>query len=196
MEQSLSSCKTDIRNKLKAGNIENLISALGALYILNIYYKNEIYQYVSSDLFDNRLGSEIFAATLVDAANKSISIDDSDNSIDSNEKTKLTSALCIIKYTDKSWEEMHDALTKYNSNLIEELIKEPEFKRRLGVEIYNKGEAEISDIFQTLVKEMQIEYIKKHPPLDFGKKMSNSKKEVILNKGKNVYITKNSEIYN
>ncbi len=36
------------------------------------------------------------------------------------------------------------------------------------------------------------EYIRKHPPLDIAKKMSNAKKEVILNKGKNVYITKNS----
>lgn len=188
--------KHDRRNNLDKGNIENLILALGALYILNIYYKDEVYQYESNGSFDNRLGSDIFAATFADAANTSISIDDSDNSIDNNEKPKLTSALCIIKYTDKSWEEMHDALTEYNSTLIDGLIKEPEFKRRLSIEISNKGKSEISNIFQSLVNEMQIEYVRKHPPLDFGRKMSNARKEVILNKGKKVYITKNSEIHN
>ena len=188
--------KHDRRNNLYKGNIENLISALGALYILNIYYKDEVYQYESNGSFDNRLGSDIFAATFVDAANSSISEDDSDNSIDNNEKLKLSSALCVIKYTDKSWEDMHTALVEYNSTLIDGLIKEPEFKRKLSVEIANKGESEISNIFKSLVEKMQMEYVKKHPPITFGKIMSNAKKEVILNKGKNIYTPKQLKVVN
>jgi len=182
--------KHDRRNNLKDGNIKNLILALGALYILNIYYKDEIYQYESNKSFDNRLGSDIFAATFADAANSSISEDDSDNSIDNKEKIKLSSALCVIKYTDKSWEDMHDALLKYNSTLINNLIKEPDFKRKMTMEIANKGESEISNIFKSLIDKMQIEYVKKHPPIIFAKTMSNAKKEVILNKGKNIYTPK------
>lgn len=188
--------KHDRRNNLKKGNIENLISALGALYILNIYYKDEVYQYKSNGSFDNRLGSDIFAATFADATLTAINEDDSDNSIDSNEKLKLSSALCIVKFDDKSWEEMHDALAEYNSTLIDGITKEPEFKRKLSMEIADKGESEIGNIFNSLVKDMQIEYIRKHPPYAFGNKLNNAKKEVILNKGKNIYTSKQYKVVN
>lgn len=179
--------KHDRRNNLEKGNIENLILSLGALYILNIYYKNEVYQYESSASFDNRLGSDIFAATFLDAANSSISIDDSDNSIDSNEKEKLTSALCIIKYTDDSWNLMHDELSRYNSDIISYLTNLPEFKRKMKKEISDNGIENVSSIFQTLVNSEQQNYVRKHPPITLGRTISNAKKEVILNKGNNIY---------
>ena len=50
---------------LKMGNIEDLLHAMGALFILNLYYKEEVFfigrVYMSSNEFDIRAGSDIFS---------------------------------------------------------------------------------------------------------------------------------------
>ncbi len=184
--------KHDRRNNLKKGNIENLIQALGALYILNIYYRNDIFEYgtISSpnSFFDNRLGSEIFAATFADTSKASIGIDDSDAAIDNEEKEKMSTALCIIKYTDEAWKNMHDALATYNTEIISEVIKDPMFIEKFNERIIaSTDDKEI--ILKSLLEEMQIDYIRKNPPRNFVNKISTGKKEVILNKGQVIYKT-------
>lgn len=62
--------KHDRVNSLKLGNIGNLIRALASLYILNIYYRNEKYELgtmLHSTPFDTRMGSNIFAVSIVRA---------------------------------------------------------------------------------------------------------------------------------
>ena len=113
--------KHDRRNNLMKGNIGNLIKSLGALYILNIYYRNDRFEYgtplAPDKFFDNRLGSDIFSATFIDASKASIDADATDASIPDDEKAKLDSALCIIKYTDESWKNIHNAFDDYNNSL-------------------------------------------------------------------------------
>lgn len=49
---------------LKKGNLKNLIRALGGLYILNIYYRDAIFQLGKDETgtnFDSSLGSELFS---------------------------------------------------------------------------------------------------------------------------------------
>lgn len=184
--------KHDRQNNLKKGNLENLIYALGALYILNIYYRNETYEYgttnLPNSLFDNRLGSEIFAASFADASKASIGNDENDTAIDKAEREKISTALCIIKYKDDEWKKIHEELKKYNNQLINGLIKEPEFTNKLKERI-NIPNVDIKTIFESLIGEMQIDYIKKNPPINFGKILINGKKEVILNKGQEIYKT-------
>lgn len=185
--------KHDRREKLSMGNIGNLIQALGALYILNIYYRDEIFEYGTmlspNKLFDNRFGSEIFAASFVDASKASIGTDATDNSIPNDEKEKMTSALCIIKYTDDAWENVHNAFSAYNSSILDGLIKTPKFVQQLNERIIGHTEdiEYIGSIVKSLITEMQLDYIKENPPKHFGNIMLRSEKEVVLNKGQIIY---------
>lgn len=182
--------KHDRRNALEKGNIENLIHALGALYILNVFYRDDVYEYGTvnepNNFFDNRLGSNIFAATFADASKASISSDDSDNAINKDERDKLSTALCIIKYTYAAWENMHNAFNTINDKVISGLINDSEFIKKLNEKIKNSPE-NIKTVVPSLINEMKFDWIKKNPPIDFGRIMISSKKEVVLNKGQVIY---------
>ena len=188
--------KHDRRNNLSKGNIENLICGLGALYILNIYYRDVVLNDKNDETFenfDNRFGSDIFAASSADASKASIGIDDSDNSIDNKERSKLDTALCIIKYTDDSWKEMHKELKEYNDRIKKELISEPQFIKKIN-EKMNNSSGDMNKIdFKSLYEEMQIEYIKQRPPIKLARLISSGKKEVVLNKGQVIYKEKSLE---
>ena len=68
-QQAYQAVKHDRINNLKSGNIGNLILALGALYILNIYYREATFESVADKDASNvdwGLGSEIFAVKKAD----------------------------------------------------------------------------------------------------------------------------------
>ena len=164
--------------------------ALGALYILNIYYRDDVLEYgtinLPNNLFDNRLGSDIFAATFADASSVPIGEDDSDTAINDVERNKLDSALCIIKYTDDAWRNMHEEFIKYNNDVIIGITKMPEFVQKLR-ERCGKNTVDVANVAISLIKELQIDYIRKNPPRNFTKAILNGNKEVILNKGQVIY---------
>jgi hypothetical protein len=93
---------------LKKGNIKNLLKALGALFILNVYYKNEVFELKRDShatTFPINLGSDIFAIKL----HRWFSYDGNFNygkSEDFNECVYWT------KYTDDSLEENRKATTE------------------------------------------------------------------------------------
>lgn len=182
--------KHDRRNSLKKGNIENLIHALGALYILNIYYKDDIFKYKDSEYqnnsFDVRLGSEIFAATVIDASKASVGIDDSEKAIDDIERSKKSTALYIIKYTDEIWQNMHEEFVKYNTKIAKGLINSPEFIKGLKTKVTTPND-DIVEICKSLMEKLQKGYIQKNPPMYLARMMSKGDKEVILNKGQTIY---------
>lgn len=63
-QQAYQAVKHDRINNLKRGNIGNLLQALGALYILNIYYRNAKFETMAdkdASNIDWGLGSEIFS---------------------------------------------------------------------------------------------------------------------------------------
>ena len=180
--------KHDRKNSIKEGNIENLIKGLGALYILNLYYKDETlnYKFNNENFFDNRLGSDIFAVSCADASKASIGIDHGDTSINKEEREKLDTCVYVIKYTDTSWEEMHKELIDYNQSIITEITKKPEFQKKLSKKITNSSTT-IEKAVKELISEMQNEYIKHNPPIKLGRMISNGKKEVVLNKRQVIY---------
>lgn len=181
--------KHDRRNNLSKGNIENLIGALGALYILNIYYKDEVFEYGTNsspnDIFDNRLGSDIFAATFADASNIPIGVVVNDDKIQQDEKEKIPTALCIVKYKDDSISEMQKELIAYNSSARESVINDPNFLKELNKRVDNIDN--VQEITTKLFKEMQSDYVSKNPPMKFGNMIMNAKKEVVLNKNQRIY---------
>ena len=96
--------KHDRVNSLNKATIKNLLDALGALFILNLYYINKEYKYNSSTInnkkFDSRMGSDLFSIKCFSATGLTCSLNMGDHSIisDISEKNK-----CI--YIDKETEE-------------------------------------------------------------------------------------------
>lgn len=99
---------------LKKATIENLLYAMGALYILNLYYKDQkidigrVYQ--SDHDFDNRVGSNIFSVCCYRATTLSMSPHMGDHCIVTEHGDELNKAIYIIKYDDKSFKEMHKSI--------------------------------------------------------------------------------------
>lgn len=99
-KQAYQAVKHDRRNSLKKASIENLLHALGALYILNLYYRDERTDigrvYLSDHNFDNRSGSEIFSAHYCHATCLSMSPHMDDSCIDPPLGDELEKSIYII----------------------------------------------------------------------------------------------------
>jgi hypothetical protein len=84
---------------------------MGALYILNLYYKDERIDigrvYLSDNDFDNRVGSEIFSAHCCRATCIAMRHEMDDSCIVSPLEEELDRSIFIIKYDDESFREMH-----------------------------------------------------------------------------------------
>jgi len=84
-KQAYQAVKHDRRNSLKKASIENLLHALGALYILNLYSRDERTDigrvYLNDHNFDSRVGSEIFSAHYCRATGLSMRPNMNDNCI-------------------------------------------------------------------------------------------------------------------
>jgi len=109
---------------LSAGNIANLIRAMAALYILNLYYRNEKYNLgtVMNTLpFDSRMGSDIFSVNLAHAEECSFDENMSDESINDIVKNELDSAIYVQKFTDEAFKLLHQTMIEYNNTARERL---------------------------------------------------------------------------
>lgn len=85
---------------LKKGNIKNLLRALGALFILNLYYKSEVFNFEKDHLattFPINMGSDIFAIKL----HKWVGYDGNHNY---QKAEDIEECIYLIKYTDDSLE--------------------------------------------------------------------------------------------
>lgn len=132
-KQAYQAVKHDRRNSLKKASLGNLLQALGALYILNLYYKDEKTDigriYLRNHDFDNRAGSEIFAAFSCQATAISMSTHVNDSCIFAIKEDDIDKAIFILKYDDISYKEMHknfclDAkITEQNFNSSKEIAE-------------------------------------------------------------------------
>ena len=110
-KQAYQAVKHDRRNSLKKASIENLLHAMGALYILNLYYKDETIDigrvYLSDHNFESRAGSEIFSTSYYQATGISMNKHMDDTCIQPPADGDLDKSIFVIKYDDKSYMEMH-----------------------------------------------------------------------------------------
>ncbi len=141
-KQAYQAIKHDRHKCIKRATLKNLLHALGALYILNLFYKNERTDigrvYLSDYSFDNRAGSDLFSAFTYSATSLSMSNHMDDSCINPSLNEKIDDAIFIIKYENKSFEEMHkcfcldekETKRRFNNNskISQFLIEHPEYK--------------------------------------------------------------------
>ena len=176
--------KHDRRNNIEKGNIKSLIRALGALYILNIYYKEISITGLKSDYLrsdnDERLGSDIFSVRVFDATKLISKNQNYYNSLSDEDKRLFDKSIIIYKYPDTAYESVLNAIDDYNSILNKKVIDEI---KKQKIKIEKLTDDEITDI----ISDKKTEIIKKLPPVELGKLMSNSEREIILNKNQDLY---------
>lgn len=185
--------KHDRKNCLKDGNIKNLLSAMAALYVLNIYYIDEVFDYGTinniNKMFDNRLGSELFAASIADATiNVSIGMGLTDSAISDETKEKIRSSICIIKYTASSWKIINETLDKDNERLKNALMKSKNFIDYIAQNPDKISDMKSENLMSVVSRFLGPDYISQHNSLNnFGIEFNNAQREVVINKNQIIY---------
>ena len=110
--------KHDRSKSLEFGSVRNLLDVVAALFILNIYYKDEIIHLGNDSTgnnFDASLGSIIFNLKIYIDENKNI-----DNIIIRN--NELDSCIYVLRYTDDSIQEVNNSQKEIQMNRLKEVI--------------------------------------------------------------------------
>ncbi len=185
-QQAYQGIKHNRNQNFQKGNIKNLLEACGALYLLNLYYKNETYPLekdIFGDKFDNNLGSNIFSIKINKYNQVSF-----EGKYPKNEDYENTTYL--IQHTDESYKDYSSVIVSIGNEI--DSLNELEIPSKLG-EISEKYKninyeqmsedlpEEIKKIaeeisFNNQVKVMQRNYSK------FNDIYSKSKYEAVLNK--------------
>lgn len=125
-ERAYQAVKHDRYSSVSCGTIKNFIHALGALYLLNIYYKNQRLSLKYSELskLDFSFGSNVFSLEkpsdeyVIDVINgKEIS-----GFLQSKESPY------ILKYTDEKYREILEENLKSNKQRTDYILSQPEIK--------------------------------------------------------------------
>ncbi len=186
-KQAYQAIKHDRKNSLTKANICNLIHSMGALYILNLYYKDDIVDigrvYLNDINFDCRAGSEIFSTSTVRATSLSMSKDMNDSNIQGLSESDLEKSIFIIKYDDKSFIEMHE-------NYLKDLkITEQNFMNSKEIQtcLENYPELQLKSIHQACFEIGGIGLLNRIVCSKHAMQLKNHRMEAKLNKHKNIY---------
>lgn len=113
--------KHDRINNLKQGNIGNLILALGALYILNIYYRDAKFETVAdkdASNIDWGLGSEIFSVKVSHESGGA------SNDKIYEKKADYDECIYLVKHTDKTALAFMQVMQRVNNSINENALNE------------------------------------------------------------------------
>lgn len=135
-KQAYQAVKHDRKKSLSKANIENLIHALGALYILNLYYRDERIDigrvYLGDHYFDDRVGSDVFSVHSCRATGLNMSDHLDDSCIFPSLESELDESIYIIKYDDNSIKEMHKNFCLDSAITRQRYSDSPEIKKYLA----------------------------------------------------------------
>lgn len=133
-EKAYQALKHDRYTSLDRGTVKNLIHAMGALYLLNIYYRDiKLYtKFLEVSKLDLSLGSSIFSVKQPDQNNvaRIINYEDLTDILESGDSP------FILKYTDSCYKQVLEANQKERVELVGYLndqpeLKEPDFLQKL-----------------------------------------------------------------
>lgn len=124
-KQAYQAVKHNRSQSLKDGNIKNLLHALAALFMLNIYLKDEVYDLKKShntDSFPLNLGSDIFSVKIHNWASY-------DGEHNYHKKEDFDECMYIVRYTKDSLEKNKEAIYQMHVKIQETFKQHPKFLR-------------------------------------------------------------------
>lgn len=160
---------------LQLGSIQNLFGITSALYILNIYYKDQVYKLGkdSQDLnFPINLGSSIF----------SIRFHDGGSGENFNKGKDIEECIYTSKSTDSTFKILKEACDKQRETQQKLLLKNPKFLKFLSSYDPNSNK-ELPDAFKILGDEEHRKIFRESFKIaNFNSAVEQLKHEAVLNK--------------
>jgi hypothetical protein len=170
--------KHDRGNSLHFGSLKYLFDITSALFILNIYYKNEtidLNQDGAATSFPVNMGSELFSIKLHKSCNVG-------TNIGYRKQSDFDECVYLMKYTDESDKNVREELANVLKRLPEVAINHPKFLQYVTKNMVSIATIPpINNLFDIFSKDEFAEIAK--GSLNVGV-FSNAKYEAILNKDK------------
>lgn len=188
-KQAYQALKHDRYGALKKwGNIECLINALGALYLLNLYFKDTVYQLKEGlESFDARVDSDVFSVFTFDASNFTMSPGKMDDScIRKKPEDCLERAAYIIKCTDEHFLNLHEAIKKDDEEMRKKIINSPKVLQYFREHPEYKPDSLMNILVDAIGKEGLGQFISTK---NFMPQLRVKKLEAVINKHRNIYPT-------
>ena len=186
-QQAYQAVKHYRTRSIKKATIANLLNALGALYILNLYYSDESF-WSETPIKDRReyaVDSKIFTPFVFDASHISMCSEMSDASIKNDTDPTLVESIFIKKVREEAFREIHGAYCKFDLRIILKLKTTEQFKKYLKdhPEAENMPAVEVAAL-------LGLNYISliANEAKALGSPIRRlSEKEVVLNKNEKIY---------
>ena len=166
-------------------NIENLLGALGALYILNLYHRDDSFWYgvPIEDREEYQPHSKIFSPFVCDVSYH-LPLSNDAELFKSQTDISLDESIYVKKYTDKAAISIRDLMYSYNLSLYRQTVTSDEFLKykqehpdaqpTFDFDFMEKLGLNISRMFKNI-------HVKNIPPEVYRQK------EIVLNKDQQVY---------
>lgn len=166
-----------------------MIQALGALYILNVYYSaTEVELGITNTPqqdFDSGLGSDIFSVSVIDATVQvEIGTGGTDEAIANEIREQFKETIYILRYTNNSWSYINEILKDEQQELREALAHSIKFQEYVKT---GKAKKE-SNLFQMVSEFLGADYMRKHGSLSrTDRALSHAQKEAVIYKKQPIY---------
>lgn len=181
--------KHDRKNSLNRATILNLLHIMGALYILNLYYRDERIDigsiYLNDHVFDNRMGSNVFSVTSFNATGLNLSTHMNDSCIRSPIKNDIDSTIYIIKYDDQSFRELHKKYCLDMKVVRERFIQSEEIAKFIAT--HPSYPYDSANLIQFCIDAGGFPLLQKILKLQNTADQREAKKEAVLNKHTQIY---------
>lgn len=188
-QQAYQTVKHYRSKSIKRATLENLLNALGALYILNLYYSDESF-WLETPIKDRReytMDSKIFTPFICDATKIELGRDMGDANMQPIVSPSPEESIYVKKMTDEAFKSIHEVWCKYDLNILTKLQLSKEYlnykKEHPEIEtmdIQKRAECIGINYIEMLVQESRV----------IGKSLGRiNEKEVVLNKQNGIYPT-------
>ena len=171
-ERAYQAVKHNRAQNIHLAAVENMMNALGALYILNLYYADEKFWF-ETPMEQRRqytASSEIFTPALCDTTKVSINMNTDYAGIQALSDPSLEKSIFILKHTDKAYQDMQKSMCK--------LKIRADMKLKRSYNLDNISQALTADYAELLKKDAWV----------MREAVSGlASQEVILNKNSEVY---------
>lgn len=186
-KQAYQSVKHSRKVSLKKATIENLLNAMGALYILNLYYREEKFNigcfYMGNKEFDNSVGSEMFSVFTYKATGLSMKQHMDDSCIINLIGNDIDRSIYIIKYDDKLFKEMEEDYRKDYEITMNNFYNSIEISRFLEA----NPDYEVRTVSETCMDAGGINLLERIRCSKHQQQNKSIKTEAIINKHTNIY---------
>jgi len=178
-QKSYQAVKHSRVDELNRATIRSLIQAMAALYLLNIYYRNEVFKIgtVKENNFDTSLQSDLFAVEYVMINNTNYKGD---------ELEKFPNATYVGILTPEGQKSAQEYSTSMNRKILEKTIDNIKANPASFMEKLNSG-ADVNSIIQNLIVDKSID-LSAIASAGLQNYLS-AKCEAVLNKGQNISAT-------